>query len=40
MTSAEPDPLAARFIGGLLGHGMRVPRGVQTQLTQDAESTG
>lgn len=34
VTSAEPDPLAARFIGDLRRHGMRVPRGVSSQLTQ------
>ncbi|MET7930965.1 LysR family transcriptional regulator [Streptomyces sp. NPDC005349] len=39
VTSAEPDPLAARFIGDLRNHGMRVPRGVQTQLAQDDPST-
>ncbi|MGW2512294.1 LysR family transcriptional regulator [Streptomyces scopuliridis] len=35
VTSAEPDPLVARFIGDLRSHGMRVPRGVRTQLAQD-----
>lgn len=35
VTSAEPDPLTARFIGDLRGHGMRVPHGVRAQLTQE-----
>ncbi|NGO08025.1 LysR family transcriptional regulator [Streptomyces sp. HC44] len=35
VTSAEPDPLVARFIGDLRSHGMRVPRGARTQLAQD-----
>ncbi|WP_406140135.1 LysR substrate-binding domain-containing protein [Streptomyces sp. NBC_01089] len=40
VTSAEPDPLVARFIGDLRGHGVRVPRGVRTQLAPDATRTG
>jgi DNA-binding transcriptional LysR family regulator len=32
VTSAGPHPLVARFIAGLRRHGVRVPRGVQTQL--------
>lgn len=39
VTSAEPDPLVARFIGDLRSHGMRVPRGVRTQLAQDGPGT-
>lgn len=35
VTSGEPDPLVARFIGDLRSHGMRVPRGVRAQLAQD-----
>ncbi|MET9357469.1 LysR family transcriptional regulator [Streptomyces sp. NPDC006617] len=34
VTSTEPDPLVARFIGDLRGHGMRVPRDVRDQLAQ------
>jgi DNA-binding transcriptional LysR family regulator len=33
LTPAEPDPLAARFIGDLRSHGVRVSRGVRSQLT-------
>ncbi|MFI6118707.1 LysR substrate-binding domain-containing protein [Streptomyces sp. NPDC051064] len=40
VTSAEPDPLIARFIGDLRSHGMRVPRGVRTQLAQDGPAAG
>ncbi|MDJ1131181.1 LysR family transcriptional regulator [Streptomyces iconiensis] len=40
VTSAEPDPLVARFIGDLRAHGMRVPRGVRTQLAQDGPPAG
>ncbi|MGP4008527.1 LysR family transcriptional regulator [Streptomyces sp. 4N124] len=36
VTSGEPDPLVARFIGDLRSHGMRVPRGVRAQLAQDS----
>ncbi|GAA3543565.1 LysR family transcriptional regulator [Amycolatopsis ultiminotia] len=32
VTSAEPDPLAARFIANLRTRGVRVPRGVRAQL--------
>lgn len=35
VTSAEPDPLVARFIGDLRSRGMRVPHSVRTQLAQD-----
>jgi DNA-binding transcriptional LysR family regulator len=35
VTAAAPDPLAARFIGNLRSHGVRVPRGVRTQLAGD-----
>lgn len=34
VTSAEPDPLVARFIGDLRAHGLRVPPDVRTQLAQ------
>jgi DNA-binding transcriptional LysR family regulator len=34
VTSAEPDPLVARFIGDLRSHGLRVPPDVRTQLAQ------
>ncbi|MBM9506172.1 LysR family transcriptional regulator [Actinacidiphila acididurans] len=34
VTAGEPDPLVARFIGNLRSHGVRVPRGVRTQLTE------
>lgn len=34
VTSTEPVPLVAWFIGDLRGHGMRVPHGVRTQLAQ------
>ncbi|WP_399895111.1 LysR family transcriptional regulator [Streptomyces sp. BBFR51] len=34
VTSAEPDPLVARFIGDLRSHGMSVPGDVRTQLAQ------
>ena len=40
VTSADPDPLVARFIGNLRHHGVRVPRGVQTQLTEGDVPTG
>ncbi|MFS8201748.1 LysR substrate-binding domain-containing protein [Streptomyces sp. CWNU-52B] len=36
VTPTEPDPLTARFIADLRGHGVRVPRGVRTQLTDPA----
>ncbi|MGW7632764.1 LysR family transcriptional regulator [Streptomyces griseoincarnatus] len=39
VTSAEPDPLVARFIAGLRRRGVRVPRGVQTQLDEGAVAT-
>lgn len=39
VTSAAPDPLAARFIGSLRTHGVRVPDDVRTQLAADAIST-
>ncbi|MFF7452420.1 MULTISPECIES: LysR substrate-binding domain-containing protein [unclassified Streptomyces] len=32
VTSAEPDPLVARFVSGLRRQGVRVPRSVQRQL--------
>lgn len=35
VTAAAPDPLAAQFIGNLRSHGVRVPRGVRTQLAED-----
>ncbi|MFI7347255.1 LysR family transcriptional regulator [Streptomyces sp. NPDC049936] len=35
VTSGPPDPLVARFIGGLRRHGVRVPRSVRTQLAED-----
>ncbi|MFJ9034827.1 LysR substrate-binding domain-containing protein [Streptomyces sp. NPDC102274] len=38
VTSAEPDPLVARFIGNLRSHGVRVPRGVRTQLAEGGSS--
>ncbi|MEK8174477.1 LysR substrate-binding domain-containing protein [Streptomyces sp. M19] len=35
VTSTESDPLVARFIGDLRGHGMSVPLDVRNQLAQD-----
>lgn len=41
VTSADPDALAARFIGDLRRHGVRVPRGVRAQLAQgDSPAAG
>lgn len=40
VTPAEPDPLVARFIGDLRSHGVRVPRGLRTQLAKDDSSAG
>ncbi|MEV7081620.1 LysR family transcriptional regulator [Streptomyces sp. NPDC093516] len=40
VTSAEPDPLVARFIAGLRRRGVRVPRSVQTQLDGGVVVTG
>lgn len=34
VTSAEPDPLLARFLGDLRRRGLRVPSGVRTQLAK------
>lgn len=38
VTSGEPDPLAARFVGDLRKHGVRVPRDVRTQLAGGSPS--
>jgi DNA-binding transcriptional LysR family regulator len=35
VTSADLDPLAARFIGSLRSHGVRVPDGVRSQLAAE-----
>ncbi|MDQ0771867.1 DNA-binding transcriptional LysR family regulator [Streptomyces aurantiacus] len=35
VTSTEPDPLVARFIGNLRTHGVRLPRGVRSRLADD-----
>jgi DNA-binding transcriptional LysR family regulator len=35
VTCAEPDLLAARFIGDLRAHGVQVPSDVRSQLTPD-----
>ncbi|MCX5528949.1 LysR family transcriptional regulator [Streptomyces bobili] len=40
VTSAEPDPLVARFIAGLRRRGLRVPRSVQTQLDEGTVAAG
>jgi DNA-binding transcriptional LysR family regulator len=40
VTSAEPDPLVARFIAGLRRRGVRVPRSVQTQLDEGVAAAG
>lgn len=40
LTPAEPDSLAARFIGNLRSHGVQVPRGVRTQLAEGGSSAG
>ncbi|MGW7615207.1 LysR family transcriptional regulator [Streptomyces antimycoticus] len=40
VTSGEPDPLVARFIGNLRSHGVRVPRGVRAQLAEGGSSAG
>jgi hypothetical protein len=40
VTSAEPDPLVARFIAGLRRRGVRVPRSVQTQLDEGVVVAG
>ncbi|WP_253208850.1 LysR family transcriptional regulator substrate-binding protein [Streptomyces niphimycinicus] len=40
VTAGEPDPLVARFIGNLRSHGVRVPRGVRTQLAAGGAPTG
>ena len=40
VTSTEPDPLVARFIGDLRTHGVRLPRGVRTQLAEDNSVSG
>lgn len=40
VTSGEPDPLLARFLGNLRTHGVRVPRTVRNQLTEDDMSVG
>jgi len=39
VTSAEPDPLAARFIRNLRNHGVHVPHGVRTQLAADSPTS-
>lgn len=39
VTSAEPDPLAARFIRNLRNHGVHVPHGVRTQLAADSSTS-
>ncbi len=39
VTSAEPDPLAARFIRNLRNHGVHVPRDVLTQLAADSPTS-
>lgn len=39
VTSAEPDPLAARFIRNLSNHGVHVPHGVRTQLAADSPTS-
>ncbi len=36
ITSSDPDPLASRFITNLRARGLRVPRDVQNQLTDDS----
>ncbi|WP_141202855.1 LysR family transcriptional regulator [Streptomyces griseorubiginosus] len=40
VTSADADPLVARFIAGLRRRGVRVPRSVQTQLDEGAVAGG
>ncbi|MEU6589871.1 LysR family transcriptional regulator [Streptomyces sp. NPDC046881] len=40
VTSANTDPLVARFIAGLRRHGVRVPRSVQTQLDEGVVVAG
>ncbi|MBL1111050.1 LysR family transcriptional regulator [Streptomyces sp. 110] len=40
VTSAEPDPLLARFLAHLRGHGVRVPRDVRNQLAEGGPSAG
>ncbi|MET8005418.1 LysR family transcriptional regulator [Nonomuraea glycinis] len=39
VTSADPDPLAARFIRNLRNHGVHVPHGVRTQLAADSPTS-
>lgn len=40
LTSAEPDPLVARFIANLRSRGVRLPRGVRSQLAEGDPSPG
>ncbi|MFE0487404.1 LysR family transcriptional regulator [Streptomyces sp. PG2] len=40
VTSADTDPLVARFVAGLRRHGVRVPRSVRTQLDEGAAVAG